>query len=319
MIETMPWLAAPMDRLLHQRRRARLPHGLLFVGRSGDGLHLLGEQLARALLCSEASAPCGRCKACQLFQAGTHPDYRLLTPEGKSETIKIEPIRTLSSFMSGTAQQGGARVVRLQRADRMNISAANALLKMLEEPGRDSYLLLEAESLSRLLPTVRSRCRIVKLTEPTEAMASAYLAHRGIQRQEHALRLIMSQGAPLAAASLDDEAMTRWREQAEAFQSTTRLTDLATFLARQPADSALQQIRLWLDDSIRTRHGAATVLTDQDKTLVERLRQPSMISLFRFRDYILEIIDSLNRQANLNQQLWSEQIAARWLELTGQV
>jgi DNA polymerase-3 subunit delta' len=243
----------------------------------------------------------------------------LLTPEGKSETIKIEPIRTLSSFMSGTAQQGGARVVRVQRADRMNISAANALLKMLEEPGRDSYLLLEAESLSRLLPTVRSRCRIVKLTEPTEAMASAYLAHRGIQRQEHALRLIMAQGAPLAAASLDDEAMTRWREQAEAFQSTTRLTDLAAFLARQPADSALQQIRLWLDDSIRTRHGAATVLTDQDKTLVERLRQPSLISLFRFRDYILEIIDSLNRQANLNQQLWSEQIAARWLELTGQV
>jgi DNA polymerase-3 subunit delta' len=150
-------------------------------------------------------------------------------------------------------------------------------------------------------------------------MASAYLAHRGIQRQEHALRLIMAQGAPLAAASLDDEAMTRWREQAEAFQSTTRLTDLAAFLARQPADSALQQIRLWLDDSIRTRHGAATVLTDQDKTLVERLRQPSLISLFRFRDYILEIIDSLNRQANLNQQLWSEQIAARWLELTGQV
>lgn len=317
MIQKLPWLAPLIDVFRQQLLDARLPHGLLLVGRRGDGLHLLGEHLAKALLCGKPEAPCGQCKACQLFQAGTHPDYRLLEPEGKSETIKIDPIRTMSSFMSGTAQQGGARVVRLRSAERMNTSAANALLKVLEEPGRDSFLILETESLSRLLPTVRSRCRIIKLPAPDQAMADAFLEGEGIAPAERPLRLVMSEGAPLTAAGLDSMAMARWKEQADAFSNQERMTELAAFLAKQPAHDALQQLLLWIDESIRFRHTGTVRLADQDKFLVDRLKRPPLTSLFRFRDYILELVDSLNRQANLNQQMWSEQLAARWLELTG--
>ncbi|MCH8530389.1 MAG: DNA polymerase III subunit delta' [Saccharospirillum sp.] len=317
MINKLPWLTPQIMDSRQQLQAGKLPHGLLLVGRPGDGLHQMGEHLANTILCGKAEAPCGQCKACQLFLAGTHPDYRLLEPEGKSETIKIEPIRAMSAFMSGTAQQGGARVVRLRSAERMNTSAANALLKVLEEPGRDSFLILESESLSRLLPTVRSRCRIIKLAVPDQNKANAYLEGEAIAPAERPLRLIMSEGAPLTAAALDSSAMSRWREQAEAFSSQGRMTELAAFLAKQPARDALQQLLLWVDESIRCRYTGAVKLVDQDKLLVDRLKQPPLTSLFRFRDYILEIEDSLNRQANLNQQLWSEQLAARWLELTG--
>lgn len=317
MIDTLPWLTPQIAQFRQQLQSGKLPHGLLLVGRRGDGLHALGEHLAKTILCGKAEAPCGQCKACQLFQAGTHPDYRLLEPEGKSETIKIEPIRAMSAFMSGTAQQGGARVVRLRSAERMNTSAANALLKVLEEPGRDSFLILEAESLSRLLPTVRSRCRIIKLTVPDQTQATAFLEGEGITANEQPLRLVMSEGAPLTAAALDSSAMDRWREQAEAFNNRRRMTELAAFLAKQPAEDALQQLLLWVDESIRFRYTGTVRLGEQDKLLVDRLKQPPLASLFRFRDYILEMVDSLNRQANLNQQLWSEQLAARWLELTG--
>lgn len=317
MIDKLPWLTPQITVLQQQLKEGKLPHGLLLIGRQGDGLHHLGEYLAKAILCARAEAPCGQCKACQLFQAGTHPDYRLLEPEGKSETIKVEPIRTMSAFMAGTAQQGGARVVRLRSAERMNTNAANALLKVLEEPGRDSFLLLEAESLSRLLPTVRSRCRIIKLPTPDHGMANAYLDGEGIASSERSLRLIMAEGAPLTAAALDETAMNRWREQAEAFSGQMRLTELAAFLAKQPAEAALQQLLLWVDEGIRCHYTGTVRLEQEDKKLVERLKQPPLTSLFRFRDYILEMADSLNRQANLNQQLWSEQLAARWLELTG--
>lgn len=310
------WLRPDLDRLHQQFAQGRLPHALLLVGRGGDGLHRFADQLARLLLCTGPAPPCGNCKACQLLHGGAHPDRLVIEPEGKSATIRVAQVRELADFIHGTAQQGGNQVIRLTRADRMNNSAANALLKMLEEPTPNTYVLLEAESVSRLLPTVRSRCRLCRLARPSADQARAYLADQGVTEAVDD-RLALTDQSPLAAADLDQAALDAWIERVRTFRRERGFSALAAFIGQQNAEPLLQQLLLWVDSAIQRQYGAAPALTRADAELSGALQPLPAVSLFAFRDYILELKRGLADQANLNQQLWSEQLAARWLDLTG--
>lgn len=309
------WLAPASKRVRQILDQGRLPHALLLIGRSGDGLHDLGRFLGDMILCQTENRPCGQCKSCLLVKAGAHPDRLTIEPEGKSAIIKVAQVREIGDFMHETAQQGGNKVIRLVGADRMNAASANALLKMLEEPNRDTYLILEAASLSSLLPTVRSRCRIYKLDRPTAEQARDYLGAQGIEATEAPQRLSMAEGAPLEAAAFDAEAIENWNRQVATFGRERGFGNLAAFINQQEPERLLRQLLLWVDAALRMQHNTDIALPDADRQLAERLRQVEGVSLFGFRDYILELTDGLQNQANLNQQMWSEQLAARWLEL----
>jgi len=309
------WLTPLSHRVEQVLAQGRLPHALLLIGRPGDGLHELGRYLAELILCQADNRPCGECKSCLLLKAGVHPDRKTIEPEGKSEVIKVAQVREVGHFMHETAQQGGNKVIRLVGADRMNIASANALLKMLEEPNRDTYLILEAGSLSRLLPTVRSRCRIYKLDRPTFEQAASYLDGQGVDASEVNHRLSMAEGAPMEAVAFDQEALDSWNRQVATFQRERDFSALAAFINQQMPQRLLRQLLLWVDTALRMQHNTEVILPDTDQPLVDRLSQVEGASLFRFRDYILELTGSLQNQANLNQQMWSEQLAARWLEL----
>lgn len=310
-----PWLDSVSSSVHLGLSQGRLPHALLLIGRGGDGLHELGRHLGDAILCASQNRPCGQCKSCLLVKAGLHPDRLVVEPEGKSDTIKVAQVRAIGQFMHETAQQGGNKVIRLVGADRMNTSSANALLKMLEEPTRDTYLILEATSLSRLLPTVRSRCRIYKLDRPDEESARRYLMDQGMDPTEAQNRLSMSEGAPMDALRLDADTMEQWKKQAATFLQETGFSALASFISQQQATNLLRQLLLWVDGALRLQHNTQVVMPETDRQLADRLRQVKGVSLFEFRDYILELMSGLQHQANLNQQMWSEQLAARWLEL----
>ncbi len=127
-------------------------HALLFVG--GDYQSKLKEanRIAEELLCTTGSQA--------LWKAGTHPDYFLITPLEESRTIKIDQIRDLSASLAQKPQHAEYQVVIVALAEEMNLAAANALLKTLEEPAAHVKIILISEQLSRILPTVRSRCQI---------------------------------------------------------------------------------------------------------------------------------------------------------------
>ncbi|MFG1488548.1 DNA polymerase III subunit delta', partial [Oceanospirillum sp. HFRX-1_2] len=132
------WQQEYWNQLIGQHRSGRLPHALLLAGEEGIGKYHLARAMAAYLLCRQpAETACGECASCALFHAGTHPDLMEVMPESEGKQIKIEQIRKLQTFANKTAQQGGFRVVVLQPADAMNINAANALLKNLEEPGNN--------------------------------------------------------------------------------------------------------------------------------------------------------------------------------------
>ncbi|WP_372965508.1 DNA polymerase III subunit delta' [Marinobacter sp.] len=182
--QEMPWLAQSWKAVQQRLAQGRLPHALLVAGERGVGKQDWARAVGGLLLCEAPAGlndgspvACGHCKQCELMAAGTHPDLRVYRPE-KSKMVRIDQIRALSSFAVGSPQVAHHKVAIVDRADQLNINAANALLKTLEEPQPDVTLILLQESGRPILPTIRSRCQILNLPLPTAEQAGKWLATR---------------------------------------------------------------------------------------------------------------------------------------------
>lgn len=198
--ETLPWLVPLQQQLGQLATQHQLHHALLFTGPQGVGKYHLAQHLAKQLLCLQpfAESACGYCKSCLLVAAGHHPDLLELKSE---HSIGVDAVRELSQFMQGTPQQGGARVVLLPQAHKMTEAAANALLKTLEEPGRDSFLLLQTAYEQQLLPTILSRCQRWLVAPVNDQLALQWLVTQTHQAVPLFLMPYCS-GAPLRALDL---------------------------------------------------------------------------------------------------------------------
>lgn len=266
------WQRSVWERLDELVRTDHLPHALLVCGHAGIGKHRFAHALAARMLCHapDAQGACGRCKSCQLLQAGSHPDFILLMPETDAKTektakfIKVDQVRELVGFAEKSAQLGGYRVVIIEPAQLLNVQAANALLKTLEEPGRQTLLLLVTSQVLSLPATIRSRCQQLLLEVPGEADALAWLSPQ--VREDAVARLLLSLagGAPLAALALRDAPWFGERERL--------LRDLAALAeGRQPvlataqrwhslgAEAVLQALCSLADDIAVVASGAAIV------------------------------------------------------------
>lgn len=190
-------------------RAARLGHAWLLSGRDGFGKLEFARAAAELLLCEaplKRDGACGQCRSCHLLQAGHHPDLRFVAPLEDATSISIEQIREFNDFFSLTAHYGQAKVVIIRPAELMQRAAANALLKILEEPPSLGILLLVANAIDRLTPTIRSRCQRLRLDVIDLAVAREWLTQ--VSRCEpDALEIAFRLGAraPLAArAALED-------------------------------------------------------------------------------------------------------------------
>lgn len=197
----LPWQQTQFDRLLQLQAAGRLGHAWLFTGLAGVGKLHFARYLARALLCAEALAghPCGRCTACHLFRQGTHPDWLLLQPPKR--LIVVDQVREAIDFANTTSARGGFKIVCIDPAESMNVNAANALLKLLEEPPAGTLLLLLAQQPGLLLATLRSRCQQLHLPLPGRSQALEWLQARHPGGDADRL-LDLAGGAPLRALDM---------------------------------------------------------------------------------------------------------------------
>ncbi len=159
------------DGLMHTLSAGTYVHAYLISGMEGMGKRTLAHLLAQYLLCTGERKPCGQCPSCIQVQDGNHPDVmtvapgKPLSPDVRSGLvgIPVDEIRYVISQVGQHTFVGGRRVVIIERADKMNQPAQNALLKTLEEPLEDTVFLLLTDALELLLPTIVSRCRALKL------------------------------------------------------------------------------------------------------------------------------------------------------------
>jgi DNA polymerase-3 subunit delta' len=266
-----PWQTDDWTRL--QQLRANWPHALLLHGRAGIGKLKFAQHLAQGLLCespTETREPCGRCPACLWFSQGNHPDYRSVLPEalagdldtdekpdaedGKktrtpSKEIKIEQVRALLDFCGVGSHRGGLRVVLIYPAEAINVAAANALLKTLEEPPAGVVFLLVSARIDRLLPTIISRCRQWPMSLPPADTASAWLLQQGVD--DPAALLAEAGGAPLTALALATDENRALREFALAQLGAGPQCDAfacAENLQKLPVPMVLGWLQRWLYD-----------------------------------------------------------------------
>lgn len=199
--------------------RTRLPHALLLKGAQGTGKFDFAMNVAGSLLCEQPLADglaCGGCSSCHWLGQQTHPDFRLVQPEALSaqedeggsgkkpaRLISVDQIRALADFSSLSAHQGGFRVVLIHPAETMNVNAANALLKTLEEPSGRMLFILVTHKPQQLPPTILSRCLALAAPLPPPEAGTAWLKQQGVS--DPAPLLAQAGFAPLLAASLAEE------------------------------------------------------------------------------------------------------------------
>jgi DNA polymerase-3 subunit delta' len=274
-----PWQQRAYAHATDALDNGRMGHALLLCGPARLGKLAVAQRLAQRLLCRDRGAdgePCGHCRGCQLFAAGTHPDYTLVSfamnKEGtrlRSEIV-IEQVRELSGKLSLTPQCGGAQVAIVDPADAINHAACNALLKTLEEPQPGRFLWLVAADPGRLPATIRSRCQKLEFRLPAHDEALAWLRAQGHDAATAGEALDAARGHPgLAAAWLRDGGLALRREVAADLAQLARgQASPAATAQRWVADEhAALRLRFATDLALHEATGLATArLTDPGRT-----------------------------------------------------
>ncbi len=289
--------------LLEAHRSGRLPHAWLLAGQKGIGKATLAFRFARFLLCGESGLDMFGTPPANLFVDPSEPVFSRIASSGHSDLLTVErswndktnkwrgeigvdDVRRLGPFFSQTAAEGGWRIAIVDAADEMNRNAQNALLKILEEPPSKGLLLLVCHAPGRLLPTIRSRCRMLALRPLDDTAIDAVLANImpdvGADERHNLVRL--ATGSPGRAASLQAAGgieldkvlngllasltsgdLTGWHSLAdkvsraksgESFEVVAELLD--DWVMRQARTAALagqaQRAQAWLEARIRSAH-----------------------------------------------------------------
>jgi DNA polymerase III subunit delta' len=288
--QALPWHDGPWQTV--SAYGGNWPHALLLFGQAGIGKVRFARHLAASMLC-EATVDghaCGTCASCTWLSHGNHPDLRLVRPDalamaegtaeeaegdepqaaaegddGKatkrapSREIRIEQVRALQDFLGIATHRGGRRVVVAYPAEAMNVQTANAFLKMLEEPPDNTVLLLVTSSLDRILPTIRSRCRLIPMATPPHELALAWLTQQGVKHADE--RLAQSGGAPLAALvsaqGPDDDAAHERLIEALIAPDRLDVLALAEALAKTSMPRVVGWIQRWVFDCLSYRLAGA--------------------------------------------------------------
>ena len=267
-------------------------HAWLFTGPPGSGRSNAALAFAAALLCPNSG--CNNCVDCTTALNGSHVDVELVRTEGLS--IKIDEVRELVARASWIPSVAQYRVVIIEDADRLTESAANALLKAIEEPGARTIWLLCAPTLSDVLPTIRSRTRNLVLRTPSVAAVTKLLESENISPAIASLAAHASQGHIGRAKNLARDETSRSHRKdilkmplgitdiASAFKAAQFLVDSAKSEAESDAEkrNSIEAFALkeaWGQQGSRLAQGGAKAIKDLEKD--QKSRQTRMV-----RDYL---------------------------------
>jgi DNA polymerase-3 subunit delta' len=302
----LPWHGGVWARLNDQLAGGQLPHALLIVGGRHIGKSGLALALSRLLLCAQAegSLNCGHCHACELSASGSHGDFRWVEPGDKSRVIKIEQVRDIVRFTNKTAGFGLRKVIVLAPADSMNTNAFNALLKSLEEPANDTYLILVCHRMYGVPATIRSRCQLLRLPTPDREASLNWLDMTTGKREESEELLSLADGLPLLAHQL-----YRSGGAEELAGKSLALQALLGGHISVPEAGALwgeSDASMFLEDI------AAGVQRRLGSLSLERLRTKQGLAVFGLLDEVVRLQQVVNAGANPSKQLLVDALLSKY-------
>lgn len=223
--------------LLSSIKKNRLAHAYIFEGQSGSGKRSIARLMAKSFFCTQKKGqePCLTCRNCNRIETGNHPDVHTIEPEGQS--IKKEQIEFLQKEFSYRSVETSAKVYLISDANKMTASAANSLLKFLEEPQGETLALLMTEHIAQILPTIQSRAQQLRFLPPTNERVAQQLINDGVDKN-HAYFLAELTGNKEEALQLTD---ADW-----SFQARSVVLQLMYELYTRPDQAAMTMVDKWL-------------------------------------------------------------------------
>ena len=325
-----PWQNAIWHRLMSDK--AHLPHALLLRGQRGIGKQDFAIGLSQALLCTQTNEKhqaCGVCPSCGWFEQDNHPDFRLVSPEQevskddessakstkKKTQIVIDQIRGLADFLSlSSHQRDGLRIVVIHPAEGLNAAAANALLKMLEEPPANVVFILVAHQPQKILPTIMSRCQKIDMPVPSTQDALAWMRQEGIENAD--VLLSYAGGSPLMAINEAEDGVTASIEICKLLSSGAKSDVFQLSAACLPLgmENALSALQKWSYDLICCHFTQKVRYHQNLQGVLTRLSQQLNLShLLNFQRMLSEAKKSANHP--LNNELQLERLFLHYIQI----
>ncbi|MBU6333564.1 MAG: DNA polymerase III subunit delta' [Chloroflexi bacterium] len=317
-----------IDMVRHALRTERAGHAYLLCGPPAIGKATIALRLAQALLCGAAAAPCGRCRDCTRIAHGNHPDVRStgLAEQGqglkaeeaaRQRDLKIDSVRGWIADLALQPYEGRRRVFIMHDAERLNDSGANALLKTLEEPPPYAMIILVANTTGDLMPTIVSRCRMLRLRPVPRATIDAALQSTGVAPAEARLLAAWSGGRVGWALQMRDDPAA-WQALREQLDELIALGTLPRHAGLEWAEARAQAWRrgehaavtdellrwqLWWRDVLLAQAGQGRHMTHLDRA-AEAARAATQFHIGAVHAFLVRLTQAHGQlRENVNPQL----------------
>jgi len=315
------WQPSIVKLLKNIRINDRIAHAYLFTGAKGTGKRDVGLLFAKSLFCENpinGYEPCEKCMNCKRINHQNHPDVHILEPDGNS--IKKDQIKALQQEFAKKSVESTRKFYMIHHADKMTPNAANSLLKFLEEPSSHTTAILMTENIHQILPTILSRCQILKFTPLPKKEMISLLIESGIRSDRAPLLASMTNSVEEAIHLGNDD----WFAQARKVMlklyevlSSQNLLDALLYIQhemfnhfkdRHQIDQALDLLLFIYRDLLYIQLGREgdLIFKDQLDYLQTKAIQTSADRLSDQMAFILEAKKKL--QSNMNAQLLMEQL-----------
>ncbi|EKD71364.1 MAG: DNA polymerase III subunit delta [uncultured bacterium] len=318
------WQQDQWQYLWQAKQSNRLPHALLFAGIKGTGKAIFADHFSRALLCQHVKADgkyCGQCHACHLVAGRVHPNVYWVEPEKAGQAIKIDQIRMMNEFIYQSSFDGNYRIAIIDPADAMNVNAANALLKTLEEPASGALMILIANEAAILPATILSRCQRVLFPCPSRELAISWLQTELKDKSNVDLLLSLTHGAPLAAKNLSESNLLQLRVEllnglSALIKKSLDPLGLTNQLQGIEAIQFVDYFLSFLTDLLQLQLAVsqqAIINTDFNQELNALKSVTNSQSNLSLYQHLLKLRKQINLGINLNKQLLIEDIIIQWM------
>ena len=308
------------DRIVEVLRRSlrggKTAHSYLFEGIPGSGRKKTALTLIQALFCTALSDDaCGVCASCRKIDNNNHPDIHLIAPLPDKRDISIEQLREMQHVLSLHPYEAPRKACIIDPAERMSVGAANSLLKTLEEPPGNALIILLTENAGMLLPTVRSRCQLIRFAPLSPEHVLSLLERSGMAPEAAALVAPMSGGSLQRALELDNESLVARREAVLSRMDQLSIQRIATVFDAAEELSGNRDATLELLDMLLSFYRDAVHLGAGNGDIVNRSVRPAIESIAAQRSFprnleLLERIYETRRdvQRNANPKLALDQL-----------
>ncbi len=328
MSETYPWHEQSWQRFIKVHQSNHLPHALLFSGEEQTGKRAFSDRVIKTLLCempelASGQGACNQCKSCKTYESSANPDYLPIDLLENKQQISVDQIRAMNAFLGLTRSFKGQRVVLIAQAERMNLNAANSLLKSLEEPADNSVILLLTSNASSLLATIKSRCQLLHLPTPDKQQAISWLQCqqklKTHQQTELEQALEISQSKPLAALNVlsTDNNLLQSRADllkdiCEIIQEHVSITDVAKKWQKQDTEPLLDWQLGWVQQLLQAHHVDAALIVKENSALTTIKENILSVKLWALYDHLLRQKQLVH--TSVNPQIFLENMLVLWLQ-----